>query len=522
MSKEWIHPTGVITVRAAQEQRVHGFGWTIPSNRVSSAFAFLLALMGTHVIVADISLAPASMARIGTVDERFQSYNIEMVEVTGGPFWKPYAAQTNAPGLVSERKPKDLGNARLQRLAKALSPAFVRISGTSANTTYFAETGDAAAAPPAGFKSVLTPRQWQGVVGFSRAVDAPIVTSFAIAKGVRDARGVWASGQARRFLDATSAMGGRVAAAELMNEPDLPAIGGAGDGYDAAAYGRDFAAFRDFMKQEVTDALILGPGTASGPSDSAEAFAAAAHGVDAVSFHFYGAVSKRCGDQMTEETALSEAWLSRTDRAFALYRALRDRFAPGKPIWLTETADAACGGNPSAATFLDTFRYLDQLGRLAKAGVQIVMHNTLAASDYGLLDEKTSLPRPNYWGALLWRQLMGTIVLDSGVPIQMGLHVYAHCERRVSGGGGVTLLVINNDRNAARTLVVPKTSERYTLDAATLQDVAIRLNGHTLVLDDAGELPRLSGVTTAAGPLIFAPATITFLAIPGAGNSTCR
>src|ERR1700733_15487525 len=32
----------------------------------------------------------ASMRRIGTVDERFQSYNIEMVEVIGGRFWKPY------------------------------------------------------------------------------------------------------------------------------------------------------------------------------------------------------------------------------------------------------------------------------------------------------------------------------------------------------------------------------------------------------------------------------------------------
>jgi hypothetical protein len=443
-----------------------------------------------------------------------------MVEVTGGQFWKPYAAPTNALRVVSERKPTDLGNARLRNLAAALSPAFLRISGTSANTTYFADSDDAASTPPAGFKTVLTRRQWQGVVDFSRAVDAPIVTSFAMSQGVRDARGVWTSGQARRLLTATRAMGDRVAAAELMNEPDLPAIGGAGDGYDAAAYGRDFAAFRVFMKQEARGVLVLGPGTGGGPPDSADAFAGAARGVDAVSYHFYGAVSKRCGGEQTTDAALSEAWLSLTDQAFALYRTLRDRFAPEKPIWLTETADAACGGNPSAATFLDTFRYLDQLGRLAKAGVQIVMHNTLAASDYGLLDEETLLPRPNYWVALLWHQLMGTIVLDSGVPIQMGLHVYAHCLRQVSGG--VAVLVINNDLNAAQTLVLSQTSERYTLDAATLQDAAVRLNGRTLVLDDTGELPRLSGFTTAAGPLIVAPATIAFLAIPGAGNSACQ
>jgi len=54
-----------------------------------------------------------------------------------------------------------------------------------------------------------------------------------------------------------------------------------------------------------------------------------------------------------------------TDGTLAFYKSLRDEFAPGAPIWLTETADAACGGNPWGSWFLDTFRYLDQAGRLA-------------------------------------------------------------------------------------------------------------------------------------------------------------
>src|SRR6185312_6901973 len=37
---------------------------------------------------------PASMTRIGSVDERYQSYNVEMIEVTGGRFWKPYGKRT--------------------------------------------------------------------------------------------------------------------------------------------------------------------------------------------------------------------------------------------------------------------------------------------------------------------------------------------------------------------------------------------------------------------------------------------
>ena len=231
-------------------------------------------------------------------------------------------------------------------------------------------------------------------------------------------------------------------------------------------------------------------------------------------------MSARCGGRQTPEAALSEAWLSRTDQTFAFYRELRDRLTPGKPIWLTETAESACGGNPWSATFLDTFRYLDQLGRLARAGVQVVMHNTLAASDYGLLDEQTFAPRPNYWAALLWRQLMGTTVLDSGVPIEPGLHVYAHCQRGASGG--VTLLVINNDRNAVRTLSLPDASERYTLDAADLQDMVVRLNDHLLSLGNGDELPRLIGVNVPADPITLRPGTISFLAIAEAGNSACR
>src|SRR6202795_641259 len=43
----------------------------------------------------DVSLDHAKMTTIGTVDERFQSYKIEMVEVIGGRFWIPYASPTN-------------------------------------------------------------------------------------------------------------------------------------------------------------------------------------------------------------------------------------------------------------------------------------------------------------------------------------------------------------------------------------------------------------------------------------------
>ncbi len=484
---------------------------------------FLLAATCPGALSDELSVTPAKMARIGTIDQRFQSYNVEMVEVTGGRFWRPYGPNTSdaLSDLYAYRPPIDLTNARLRKLASALAPAYLRVSGTWANATHFADADVTPSAPPAGFNGVLTRQQWRGVIDFSHAVGTRIVTSFAISPGTRDAAGVWAPDQARRLLAYTRSVGGSIAAAEFMNEPDLAAIGAAPVAYDAAEYGRDFKLFHSFVKEEFPEIMVLGPGTIGDTAFASELVATSAPGgVDAVSYHHYGALSERCNGSAAPEAALSEAWLSRTDQTLSFYRLLRDRFEPGKPIWLTETAEAACGGNRWAATFLDTFRYLDQLGRLAKAGVQVVMHNTLAASDYGLLDERTLAPRPNYWGALLWRQLMGTTVLDSGVPIQAGFHVYAHCQREAPDG--VTLLVINTGRDTAHSLTLPDASERFTLDAASLQDRTVRLNGQPLELDAKGDLPGIAGVRTAAGLLTFAPATITFLSIPATGNSACR
>jgi hypothetical protein len=118
------------------------------------------------------------MVRIGAVDERFQSYNIEMVEVTGGAFWKPYRSKRSAGDseLFEYRPPIDLTNPRLRKLAAALAPAYLRVSGTWANATYFDDAASAPRAPPTGFNGVLSRRQWRGVVDFSKAVGAPIVT----------------------------------------------------------------------------------------------------------------------------------------------------------------------------------------------------------------------------------------------------------------------------------------------------------------------------------------------------------
>ncbi len=229
--------------------------------------------VAAHTQAPSTSITPATMPRVGAVDERFQSYNIEAVEITGGRFWKPYASVTAAdagtqpttpssgginPSLLEYRPPIDLNSPRLRKLAAALGPAYLRVSGTWMNSTYFQDSDEPAPLkPPTGFNSVLTRKEWKGVIDFARAVDAEIMTSFAISAGTRDAAGVWTPKVAQAFMSYTKMAGGSIAAAEFINEPNFPEVGGAPKGYDGQAYARDFAVFQ-----------VLGDGERSRDADS--------------------------------------------------------------------------------------------------------------------------------------------------------------------------------------------------------------------------------------------------------------
>jgi hypothetical protein len=510
------------------------------------------ARAGGGIVLAD----PARMRATGSVDPRYASFNVEMAEVTGGRFWKPYHASakqtagaaahaedhSQPPGmsdsLYQYRPPIDLSNPRLRMLARELGASYLRVSGTWANSTWFQDDDlSARATPPEGFRSVLTRAEWKGVLEFLHATGDSLVTSFAISAGTRNAQGEWTPEQARAWIDYTHRAGGTVAAAEFMNEPTFPTVGGAPTGYDAAQFARDAKSFAEFLRQASPKTIFLGPGSVGEGTNllppgtkmklmHTDAILQATGPIfDAFSYHFYGAASRRCMGTTTVAQAMTDEWLDSTVAAEQFYAELRDRYMPGKPMWLTETAEAACGGDEFAGQFVDIFRYLNQLGALAQHGVKVVMHNTLAASDYGLLDERTLEPRPDYWATLIWKRTMGRTVLDPGWKVQQdmkaqpGIHVFAHCA--LDGGGAVSVLVLNT-RASAVTLQMPEAAQRGTLTAPSLTSTHVLLNGKPLATRPDGSVMVPSTVEAHAGLLTLPPASASFLTFARAGNAACR
>ena len=482
------------------------------------------------------ALGLGALPAIARVDPRYQGYNIEMVEVTGGRFWAPYGGP--AGERYRQRPPIDLGDPKLVALAKALGPSLLRVSGTWANNTYLEAEGEHLSAPPAGFVQVLTRAQWRAVVAFSKAVDAPIVTSFAVSKGTRGADGVWTTTQAQRLLDLTREAGGSLYAAEFFNEANMPsAAPEMPQGYTAANYAAEFRLFRDWARRAAPGMKILGVGGVGEAGLLSEVPVAADFGshvstedmmkgnpnsLDAVSYHFYGSVSQRCAGlgigTAQKPDALTARWLDLTLRDYDYYARLRDRYEPGKPMWNTETAQAACGGSPWASTFLDTFRYLNQNAALAQRGLQVMLHNTLAASDYALIDRDTLTPRPNYWAAVLWRRIMGETVLAAPRSPSPALRLYAHCLAGTRGGVGLLAL---NTGEAAQGLVLGGKGRAWTLTGQPTETRSLLVNGVAPALSADLALTGLDGVPT-AGRVTLPGQAIAFYAIPGAANPACR
>lgn len=497
------------------------------------------------------AITPNTFTVLGEVETRYQSYNIEMAEVTGGTFWRPYTDAQRAgiepvvltrnplaghdgsdasgfadnDALMAPLPPVDLSGARIRTLAAALGPVYLRVSGSWASHTYFDADGSTSGNCPDGYSAVLTRDQWAGVADFAKAVDALLVTSMANTDGAHDASGAWNPTNSRAFLEFSRECGLPVTAAEFMNEPDVAALLGAPKGYTAADYGRDVRIFATLLSEVAPDAALIGPGCAIGgdapmlpggisiptlPTD--DLLAAAATPPAVFSYHHYYGLSERGGGMghVPPEYVLTEEYLAATDRTLASYRSARDRFAPGAPFWLTETGDAAMGGNTWAPTWLDTPRYIDQLGRLARQGVTSVMHNTLCASDYALLDGTTHLPRAKYWAALLWARLMGTTVYDAGIPLREGLHLYAHSRR---DGEGYALVAINTSRESTTELELATESRCYQLTGDELRGQQVRCNGVPLSMIDDATLPEIPGRVTPAGSLSLPPVSITFITL---------
>jgi len=492
-----------------------------------------------------VKLDPLALKELRSIDPRLISYNVEMTEVTGGTFWKAYSeAQvdgteefpvikdwSNMGNLQQWYDPIDTKNPRLIKMAQALGTAWVRVSGTWANKTYYDFDNKYGGKVPEGFQNVLSKQQWLSLLDFVKAIDGKLLVSIANCPGIHAADEPMPFEQAELLFRTSKEYGVPIAAAEFTNEPNLIALSGLPQGYTAADHARDHDLFGAWLKENYPECLFVGPCTVGdidmfgmGNNGAGGGMAAGFQMVtteellgeykskmDVFSYHYYNGVSERgaaMGGHWPYEAILTEQYLGIAGHCARQYVPKRDKYVPGGQMWVTESGDAGCGGNTWASTYADVPRTLNELGDFATVTDGIIFHNTLASSDYGYLKHGSFEPRPNFFAVLLWKKLMGGTVYASGEPIREGAHVYAHS--RADGKEGAAYLIINNSAEPT-TVQIPGKAEVYALTGnGKLRSRTMLLNGKELVLGEGDTLPELTGVE-AEGSVEVAPGGCTFI-----------
>ena len=475
-----------------------------------------------------VKLQASGLEKLREMDERLVSYNVEMTEVTGGTFWKAYTdAQVdgteefpvisdwqNMGNLQQWYDPIDTKNPRLIHLARELGTAWVRVSGTWANKTYYDFDGHCNGKVPEGFQNLLTRDQWLSLLDFVKAIDGKLLVSIANCPGIHAADEPMPFAQAELLFKTSKEYGVPISAAEFTNEPNLIALSGLPVGYTAADHARDHDLFGAWLKENYPECLFVGPCTVGdinlfGALEGAGGGMAAGYDIvtteallgdynsklDVFSYHYYNGVSERgaaMGGHWPYEAALTEQYLEVAGNCARQYIARRDKYVPGGQMWVTESGDAGCGGNTWASTYVDVPRTLNELGDFSTVTDGVIFHNTLASSDYGFLKHGTFEPRPNYFAVLLWNRLMGPAVYATGEAVREGAHVYAHS--RKDGKDGYCYLVINNSAEAT-AVELPKAADAYILTGnGKMRSRTMLLNGKELKLGENDELPALEPV----------------------------
>jgi heparanase 1 len=389
---------------------------------------------------------------------------------------------------------------------------------------------------PVGYELELGEPTWNGLVEFAHAAGLELFFTVNAGPSARGDSGAWRSDNAEQLLDYAAARGDAVSVWELGNEVNgYWFIHGPLQQPTGERYAEDLWLFRRAVSARFPGARIAGPASAFFPllgeplfdwfGFTANVLQAAGSALDIVSWHYYPQQSRRCPvatRRARPGQLLGPAELDEASRWASELRTLRDRFAPSARLWLGETGSAQCGGEPGwSDRFASGLWWLDQLGSAARSGQSVVVRQALLGSDYGLLDDETLEPRPDYHGSSLWRQLMSATVLnvraDGRNPL---LRAYAHCSAR---GEGVSLLVLNlSPRERARFQVTGAPAEgiRYDLTAPALDSPTLYLNGRALH-GDAGELRgRVTSGTD--GVLSLAPASYSFVELPSWAAPACR
>lgn len=445
----------------------------------------------------------------------YLSFSLDMSQVVGGKWWNPRADRVEIGSGTVHAPQFDFNRPTLDVLTRHLAPAYLRIGGSESDKVYYDlhSDGHSPAHIPAGYESVLTRRQYDAIHEFAQRNGLQVVFTLNAGPSSRKRDGSWDDENAAQLMTYSRQQGQSVAVWELGNEVNIFwSLYGPPGQVSVDQYCCDLRKARQLVNRCSPGSRLAGQGSAfwpilGEPLSLLFGFLPAylqqvGDVIDVVAWHYYPQQSRRgpAGSRRAHPSRLLDPRnLDEAAYWAAQMKTWRDRWAPGKALWLGETGNAQFGGEPGVSdAYIAGLWWLDQLGLLARLDHDVIVRQTLCGMNYGLLDEDSLEPRPDYWNSLLWKRLMGTQVYSVRVEGQHSgrLRVYAHATPGTDHDA-VTVLAINLDHQRQAIMSFPGTEgyrcELYSVTTPDILGKTILLNGSALRLRDDSRLPDIRG-----------------------------
>lgn len=464
---------------------------------------------------------------IETISEKFLSVTIDTEQI-----------QANWATL-------NFSSPKVQSLAKALSPCYIRVGGTTAdflqfspNSSYDRHRGHhpdynhGNTINKVKFTNfTMTARQWDELNQFVETVGWDLIFDL---NSLFRKNGLWLPDNAKLLMDYTSQKGYKIAGWELGNEPDI--WRNMGYHINGSNHAKDYGILHSLLNQypQWKNVEIIGPSVTMLTNlytyeyliDFLEA-----EGTGIVTnptfHHYYDA-----GPSMTVEKFMDPKLLDNLPTQINIATNTA-RHPPYGKFWLGETSSAYGGGVAGLSDrYLAGFMWLDKLGISASLGIGTVVRQDFYGGNYGLIDTKTLDPNPDFWLSYLYNTLVGKSVFNVTVEDKSGyVRMYAHCtntDRSIYKPGSLTFYGMNL-KEEPTTVIFPQFKQGVVLHVYMLQPVgkdglkskSVALNGKTLKLNPDYTLPNMFTPVIVSDNYTFPQQSFGFIVIPDVNALSC-
>lgn len=479
------------------------------------------------------------------------SFNLDWHPSNEGPTWGQNASVVTL----------DLQSSRLRKLAAGLSPAYLRVGGSEGDQAVY--DIDGACSRSAGGSGVphpafcLTEPRWEELLGFANNTGLGVVFGLNVMYGrncsIRNEPqpacdsftdygtcSPWDPSNAFALMELTAARGLPVAGFEVGNEKEHQLTP------------QDYASCMQAVRQKIDELwpagsrpLLVGPDENPRADWLHQMLRAGGDVVDVVTYHLYAGYGL---DPSLTKELVDPGFLDFTRVIAGNVQRVVQSAAPHAQLWVGETAAAWHSGEAGITdAFESGFWFVDQLGTVASLSHQVMCRQCLVGGNYSMLGVNDGyIPRPDYYTGVLWKRLMGDVVLTSYqeepavMPYIPAMRGYLHCTPGVPGSA--TFAFLNTDAERSFEIDLSgsdtdghafrsSTREEYVLSSpgvgppgphqSELSSLEVALNGKVLKLGEDDALPEMAGRSVSGGAFTAPPRTYGFVVFPDAKALAC-